>query len=199
MAEYCNKQEMLEELKIYRAKCREASEAGSPRPDPHQKLMKMFMDITNGMARRPNFSGYSFIEEMKSDGYIACFKKAHLFDPEKSSNPFGYYSRIVWRAFVNVINIEENHAYIKAKIFYNNEASYETMMSDSDIDLTSEGFSVPFFDVDNFEKKRGLKNSMTVNKKENKKKDVQGPLSDLFETEEEKLFDEFDSQDNDQE
>jgi len=196
MAEYCNKQEMLEELKLYRAKCKEEAEAGNPRPDPHQKLMKMFMDITNGMARRPNFSGYSFIEEMKSDGYFACYKKAHLFDPEKSSNPFGYYSRIVWRAFVNVINTEENHAYIKAKIFYNNEASYETMMSDSDIDLTSEGFSVPFFDVDNFEKKRGLKNSST--KKENKKKDIAGPLSDLFETEEEKLFDEFDSQDDEE-
>lgn len=183
MAEYCNKKDMLDEIAKYRKAYLEAKNNNTELPSVSNELAKMFIDITTGIARRPNFSGYSYIDEMKSRALFACLNKAHCFDPEKSDNPFGYYSRVIWREFLNVLKEEEKESYIKAKAFYNSEfASYDISEIDSDVDVSSEGSSVPFFDVEGYEEKNGIKNSLTI--KVDKKKEKKGPLSDLFEDDE---------------
>jgi len=193
MADYINKEEMLREILEYRQAVLQAKQNNTDRPSLSNSLMKKFMLITDGVARRPNFNGYSYLDEMKSRANFACMKKAHYFDPTKSDNPFGYYSRVVWREFLNVLKEEEKQSYIKAKTFYNSSASFDSLEIDKDVDLQAEGFAVPFFDVDDYERKNGIGNSQTP---KNKKADKKGPLSDLVDDE---IFDEFDAQEGSEE
>lgn len=192
MANYIDKAEMLEEILTYRQQCEQAKLEGREKPTITNSLAKKFMDIVNGIARRPNFHNYSFLDDMKSRAIENCFRKANHFDPTKSNNPFGYYSRVIWREFLNVIEEEEWQSYLKAKAFYNHEASFSAMSQDDDVDLTVEGFSVPYFDVDDFEQRKGILDKKL--KKEKKKRNkIDGPLSFLDQEDEETACKEFDT------
>lgn len=185
MADYINKTEMLLEIAAYRNECMIAKKENKDKPPVTNSLMSKFFLMVDGIGKRPNFNGYSYLDEMKSRALFSCFRKANYFDPDKSDNPFGYYSRVIWREFINVIKEEEKQSYIKAKTFYNHEASFSAMQQDDDVDLTVEGFSVPYFDVDDYEERLGIVHS----KKTKTRKDVVGPLSFL---DEEEVFEEFD-------
>jgi hypothetical protein len=104
---YVDKAELCEELRIYRAKYLEAKAAGEPRPQASDFIGRAFMDIAEGIGSRPNWSGYTYIEEMKLDAVENCIKYAHLFDPERSSNPFGYFSLVIWRSFIKTMGKEK--------------------------------------------------------------------------------------------
>ena len=71
--------------------------------------------ICNGLAKRPNFSGYTYIDEMVSDGIENCIMAVNSFNPDKSKNAFGYFNKIAWWAFVRRIQSEKKQAYIKHK------------------------------------------------------------------------------------
>lgn len=81
----------------------------------------VIMNIANGLARRPNFSGYSFKEEMVADGIENCLHYLHNFDPAISSNPFSYFTQIVFFAFLRRIQFESKQTYIKFKSFEHHE------------------------------------------------------------------------------
>jgi hypothetical protein len=72
-----------------------------------------FMKIAERLASRPNFSGYSFRAEMVGDGIENCIIGYHSFDPDRFSNPFAYFTQIVWFAFLRRIEKEKKQSYIK--------------------------------------------------------------------------------------
>lgn len=53
---------------------------------------------------------------MVADGIMKCLTKIHLFDSERSQNPFAYISQICWNAFILRIKIEQNQSSVKAKM-----------------------------------------------------------------------------------
>ena len=63
---------------------------------------------------------------MISDGIENCVQAAHNFNPEKSSNPFSYFTQIIYFAFIRRIQKEKKQLYIKYKSIHNNG-----MLSDS--------------------------------------------------------------------
>ncbi len=72
--------------------------------------------ICNGLAKKSNFCGYSFIDEMISDGIENCIMALNSFDvnnPKK--NPFWYFSKVAYWAFVRRIQTEKRQQYIKHK------------------------------------------------------------------------------------
>lgn len=79
--------------------------------------------ICTKMATRPNFSGYSFREEMVGDAIENCLEAVQKFDEKKSIersrtgtvNAFGYFSWIAWNAFIRRIAKEKKETYIKHK------------------------------------------------------------------------------------
>jgi hypothetical protein len=83
--------------------------------------------ICNKMATRPNFSGYTFKDEMIGDAIENCLEAVNNFDPEKSIarsrtstvNAFGYFSWIAWNAFIRRIAKEKKQTYIKYKNMQN--------------------------------------------------------------------------------
>ena len=55
-----------------------------------------FLKIAERLSHRPNFINYAFREEMVSDGIENCVMYASNFNPEKSSNPFAYFTQITY-------------------------------------------------------------------------------------------------------
>jgi len=92
-----------------------------------------FMKISERLSLRPNFVNYAFRDEMISDGIENCVQAAHNFNPEKSSNPFSYFTQIIYFAFIRRIQKEKKQLYIKYKSIHNNGMlSDNTVLSDHD-------------------------------------------------------------------
>lgn len=70
------------------------------------QMVRYWQQIINGMARKPNFSGYSWIEEMRSAAMLGLLQNGLSFDEAKSKNPFSYWSQCVHHSFVRFINCE---------------------------------------------------------------------------------------------
>ena len=49
------------------------------------------------------------------DGVENCLKYIEKFDPEKSSNPFAYFTQVIWFAFLQRIAKEKKFLYTKFK------------------------------------------------------------------------------------
>ena len=74
-----------------------------------------FLKIAERLSHRPNFINYAFREEMVSDGIENCVMYASNFNPEKSTNPFAYFTQIIYFAFLRRIEKEKKQLYIKYK------------------------------------------------------------------------------------
>jgi DNA-directed RNA polymerase specialized sigma24 family protein len=57
-----------------------------------------------------------FREDMVSDGIENCVQYINNFNPEKSTNPFAYFTQIVYFAFLRRIAKEKKQLEIKNKI-----------------------------------------------------------------------------------
>lgn len=112
---YVNNKDLLQALIDYRDACKEAEEVGDPKPRIPDYIGKCIFMMANRLATRPNFSGYSYKEDMISDGIENCIQYIHNFNPDKSENPFAYFTQIIWYAFLRRIQKEKKQMYIKFK------------------------------------------------------------------------------------
>ena len=71
-------------------------------------------------------------DEMISDGLENCINYLHNFNPEKSDNPFAYFTQIIYYAFLRRIEKEKKHLYIKQKTLEN--FYFQGMLADQAID-----------------------------------------------------------------
>jgi hypothetical protein len=88
-----------------------------PRIPPY--IGECLFKIATRLSLKPNFVSYTFREEMISDGLENCVNYFHNFNPEKSDNPFAYFTQIIWFAFIRRIDKEKKHLYIKQKTLEN--------------------------------------------------------------------------------
>lgn len=120
---YVNNQDFLAAIKEYKAKVREAAEAGSPKPRVSNYIGECILKIANHLSYKPNFINYTYRDEMISDGIENCLMYIDNFDPDKSSNPFAYFTQIIYFAFIRRIQKEKKQTLIKGKIIM--ESPYE--------------------------------------------------------------------------
>lgn len=83
--------------------------------------------ICERLSTRSNFSGYTFREEMVSEGIKDCVKGVSSFNPNKTNNPYGFFTMIAWNAFVRVILSERKQTYIKHKNFQRLNIGHEVL------------------------------------------------------------------------
>ena len=112
---YVDNQKFLEEMIVYKGKCKDAKNKGEPTPQISEYVGECFMKIANRLSFRPNFINYAFREDMISDGIENCVQYIRNFDPEKSKNPFAYFTQIIYFAFIRRIQKEKKQLYIKYK------------------------------------------------------------------------------------
>jgi|TARA_R110000796_G_scaffold65186_10_gene150794 DNA-directed RNA polymerase specialized sigma subunit len=116
---YINNAEFFEAVKAYKKQCVEAESAGESIPRIPNYIGECVFKIATRLASRPNFSGYSYKEDMISDGLENAIQALGNFDPDKSSNPFAYFTQIIWYAFLRRIDKEKKQMYIKHKVVEN--------------------------------------------------------------------------------
>ena len=74
-----------------------------------------FVKIATHLGYRGNFIGYTYRGDMVADGIEDCLLRMRNFNPEKSNNPFAYFTQIIWFAFLRRIEKEKKQQYIKYK------------------------------------------------------------------------------------
>lgn len=116
---YINNNEFLEAVKDYKKLCLEAEDSGDDAPRIPNYIGECIFKISTRLASRPNFSGYTYKDDMISDGLENAIQALGNFDPEKSSNPFAYFTQIIWYAFLRRIDKEKKQLYIKHKVIEN--------------------------------------------------------------------------------
>ena len=112
---YVNNKTLLEEMTRYREKVQISKKEGTQKPAIPNYVGQALMLIANRLSHKPNFSNYSYKEEMISDGIENCIMYIDNFDPEKSKNPFAYFTQIIHYAFIRRIQKEKKQQYIKIK------------------------------------------------------------------------------------
>ena len=124
---YVNNKELLEALIVYRAKVAHAKENDLPKPRITNYLGSCFLKIATHLSYKPNFVNYMFREDMICDGIENCVQYIKNFDPEKSSNPFAYFTQIIHYAFLRRIQKEKRQMDIRAKII--ERSGFEEVMT----------------------------------------------------------------------
>ena len=116
---FIDNKEMYAAFVEYRKSVDEAKEQGLPKkewPPIPKYIGKCFLDIAEHLSMRPNFSNYIYRQDMVSDAIENCCIYAHNFDPEKSKNPFSYFTQVCWYAFIRRIGKEKRQIEICDKI-----------------------------------------------------------------------------------
>jgi len=141
---YVNNPEFLEAIVAYKKLCLEAEDSGDSKPQIPDYIGECIYQISTRLASKPNFSGYSYKDEMISDGLENAIQALGNFNPEKSSNPFAYFTQIIWYAFLRRIDKEKKQLYIKHKVTEN------SVMSGTAVEGTDEESGSPsYIDLDN--------------------------------------------------
>jgi hypothetical protein len=116
MAHYVNNADFLAAIVEMRAKKKEAEEKGLPKPIVSNYIGECILKIATHLSYKPNFINYSYREEMISDGIENSLQYIDNFDPDKSKNPFAYFTQIIYYAFLRRIAKEKKQSYIKGKL-----------------------------------------------------------------------------------
>ena len=130
---YVNNKELLQALIVYREKVAHAKENDLPKPRITNYLGECFLKIATHLSYKPNFVNYMFRDDMISDGIENCVQYIHNFDPEKSKNPFAYFTQIIHYAFLRRIQKEKKQLDIKTKII--ERSGYDEVMTVDDSSL----------------------------------------------------------------
>ena len=93
-----------------------ALEKGLPTPSMPNVIGDQILKIAEGLARRNNFRNYTYIDEMKEDAIYMAVRAVKNFDPTKSSNAFGYFNFVMWRAMTTRIKAEKKENEIKMNL-----------------------------------------------------------------------------------
>ena len=137
---YVDNAKFLEAMKEWKDQCRDAEETGDEKPRISNYIGECFLKIANGLSYRPNFINYTYRDDMISDGIENCLQYVHNFNPDKSNNPFAYFTQIIYYAFLRRIQKEKKQAHVKNKLI-------ENMTVDENlIDGGDENFDNPFVD-----------------------------------------------------
>tara|TARA_Y100000004_G_C8777838_1_gene353617 strand:+ start:100 stop:699 length:600 start_codon:yes stop_codon:yes gene_type:complete len=112
---YIDNEEFYQAMIEWKKVVKEAEEAGEGKPPVTDYIGECFMKIAEHLSYRPNFINYPFREEMVGDGIENCLMYCTNFDPEKSKNPFSYFTQIIYYAFLRRIQKEKKQTFIKYK------------------------------------------------------------------------------------
>ena len=131
---YVDNKEFLAAMIEWKESIREAESEGDEIPPITEYIGECFYKIATHLSYRPNFINYTYREEMIGDGIENCIQYAKNFDPEKSKNPFAYFTQIIYYAFLRRISKEKKQQSIKQKMIDNDTLkTHETMDFDDEV------------------------------------------------------------------
>ena len=118
----------------FKEKCKVAEENKEYQPPVSNYIGECFLKIATHLSYRPNFINYTYRDEMISDGIENCLQYVANFNPEKSNNPFAYFTQIIYYAFLRRIAKEKKQTHVRNKIIENSQyKSWITMEGDDSL------------------------------------------------------------------
>ena len=116
---YINNKSLYEALIEHKKKFTEAEKLGILKPQVSNYIGESILLICNNLGKKLNFSGYTYKQDMISDGIENCLTAVAKFDPAKSSNPFAYDTQVIYFAFIRRIQKEKKQQIVKYKLIDN--------------------------------------------------------------------------------
>jgi hypothetical protein len=77
------------------------------------ELIAMIWKIAERYSHKHNFVGYSYREDMVAAAVMNLCNNALKFNPEKSSNPFSFYTTAIYHSFLQYMADEKKHRSIR--------------------------------------------------------------------------------------
>jgi hypothetical protein len=105
---YVDNKKLFAEMKQYLDGVKEAEESGADKPRIPEYIGECLLKISTRLSTKPNFINYTYRDEMISDGIENCINYIGNFNPEKSDNPFAYFTQIIYYAFLRRIQRERS-------------------------------------------------------------------------------------------
>lgn len=118
---YVDNKEFLAAIIDYRKQYFAAVKKNQPKPKIPEYIGECFLRIATHLSYKLNFSNYMFREDMVADAVENCVLYFMSFDPEKSSNPFSYFTQTAYFAFLRRIKKEKRQFYIKLVSYENSK------------------------------------------------------------------------------
>lgn len=139
MAHYVDNKRLLAELIKRRAECAEAEAKGLPKPRVSEYIGECILKTSTRLFLKPNFIRlHLYKEAMILDGIETCLRRVDNFDPERSSNPFAYFTQIIYNAFLYRIRKEKRQWQIKQKLISEMPFdAYDIQSQDEDNEYTN--------------------------------------------------------------
>jgi len=133
---YVDNAKMLQALIQYKDELKNNRLNGIEDPRIPEYLGECILKIANRLSHKANFINYSYRDDMILDGIENCMQCINSFDPSKSSNPFAYFTQVIYFAFLRRIAKEKKQSYIKSKIIQDMSfESFETQGHEEDEDF----------------------------------------------------------------
>jgi len=129
---YVNNKDFLEAMTVYKKEVNRAIKDKKEKPPVGNYIGSCFLKIANHLSYRPNFINYTFRDDMVSDGIENCLQYLDNFDPAKSSNPFAYFTQIIYYAFIRRIQKEKKQVTIKHRLIMDNNYDDMTLQPGED-------------------------------------------------------------------
>jgi len=139
---YVNNKEFFEAIVEYRRLVLKSQTENTTKPRITNYLGECFLKIATHLSYKPNFVNYMFREDMISDGIENCVQYIDRFNPEKSSNPFAYFTQVIYYAFLRRIAKEKRQLEVKSKLLDHSGfdevfVSDDTILASSNSDLNT--------------------------------------------------------------
>ena len=191
---YVDNKEFLQHMIEFKEATTAARDNGESDPRIPDAIGVIFVKIASHLSYKSNFINYAFREDMIADGIENCIQYIHNFDPEKSKNPFAYFTQIIYYAFLRRIQKEKKQLYVRYKSLENSQ--FDNMSDEDHAAVSSIGMAKLYDNMsefiqnyeDSMEKKKQIKNKQrksTKKKKVTSSNNILQFASDL--TEEEKI------------
>ena len=121
---YVDNKVFLQAMTEWKNRCKAAEKEKKDRPQVTNYIGECFLKIATHLSYRPNFINYTYRDEMIADGIENCLQYCGNFDPEKSKNPFAYFTQIIYYAFLRRIAKEKKQTHVRNKMI--ESVSYES-------------------------------------------------------------------------
>ena len=137
---YVDNKLFFAEMEKWKSEIAESDEVDDLPPKVTEYMGECFYKIATHLSYRPNFINYTYREEMIGDGIENCIRYAKNFNPDKSKNPFAYFTQIIYYAFIRRIQKEKKQTHVKHKMIEKQEYVPFITMEGDDTPYSIGGF-----------------------------------------------------------
>ena len=97
----------------------------------NDKLAHMLQMLCDGFARKPSYVNYTYLDDMKAYAMLMLVKTWHKFNPEKSKNPFSFYTQCIYHSFIQFLHSERKQRDIRDVMLVENGMNPSFTFEDS--------------------------------------------------------------------